>query len=37
MPWLLEPKKDVEDDETRRGAVNRPRSGGIRMGKPPLV
>jgi hypothetical protein len=34
MPWCQMPKKDVGHCEKPRGAVNRRRSGGIRMGKP---
>jgi hypothetical protein len=34
MPWCQMPKKDVGHCEKPRGAVNRHRSGDIRMGKP---
>ena len=34
MPRRQEPKKDVANDETPRGAVSRLGSGDIRMGKP---
>jgi len=37
MPWLLKPKKDAEDGEMRRGAVNKLRSGDVRIGKPLTV
>ncbi len=34
MPRRQEPKKDVANDETPRGAVSRLGSGDVRMGKP---
>ncbi len=34
MSWHIEQKKDAANGETPRGAVNRQRTGGIRMGKP---
>ena len=34
MPRRQEPKKDVANDDTPRGAVSRLRSGDFRMGEP---
>jgi len=34
MPWRQVPMKDVGHCEKPRGAVNRRRSGDVRMGKP---
>ena len=34
MPWHQEPMKDATNCEKPRGAVNKPRSVGVRMGKP---
>ena len=34
MPWHRKPKKDAISCEKLRGAANKPRSAGIRMGKP---
>ena len=34
MPWHREAMKDAEDCDKLRGAVNRHRSGGFRMGQP---
>jgi hypothetical protein len=34
MPRHQEPKKDVANDDTPRGAVSRLRSGDVRMGEP---
>ena len=34
MSWHIEQKKDAINSEMPRGAVNRQRSGGIRMGEP---
>ena len=34
MPWHQEPKKDATNCEKPRGAVNKPRSVGVRMGEP---
>ena len=34
MPWHRKPTKDATSCEKLRGAANKPRSAGIRMGKP---
>ena len=34
MPWHQEPMKDVISCDKLRGAANKPRSVGVRMGKP---
>ena len=34
MPWHWKPKKDATSCEKPRGAANKPRSVGIRMGQP---
>ena len=36
MPRRILPMKDVEDCDNLRGAVNKLRSGGLRMGKPAM-